>query len=434
MSVLSAIYRRARDVLKSALMQDTYKQIKPCDVLLCCHDNSRGETLQGVCYSKFLDSVGDDLAARGFKCSHFALPFSLITGDKAWGSPVAANRRLFLSKVMEYLVCDSSIANAIPFKRWLITFALSGQEKFYENFLSHCHPKCVIAIGVPRAMCRAARKLGITVAELLHGYGYSPLPWGWGLEPESNLPDFVLSLDDTSTRTFYALCEKGVKVLQIPNPWYRRFTNPQFEAQLPSEWRDRPSWLPYNKRIILISLSWGYDGDHGEYTELQGILPNGLLPEPLLGVIRETHDTYYWLIRAHPVQLRCDRYKHQHRWLDDFVKINPNTEWRQSSVHAMPWLLRYSDGHITMISMSAYDAAFMGVPSLLLCPTLAENGCHSTMFRDIMKCGYATPGKIDAPTIHDWVINCRRKEKPFMSNPSDSWNDALIKLLGRACA
>ncbi len=50
----------------SARFPDTYQSLGKCDVLLCCHDVNRGDTLDGLPYSKLIDSVSEDLMDKGW--------------------------------------------------------------------------------------------------------------------------------------------------------------------------------------------------------------------------------------------------------------------------------------------------------------------------------------------------------------------------------
>jgi len=86
--------------LCSLLVSDSYQNIEICDVLLCCHDVDRSDMLKGQAYSRLVDSLAEELIRDGWKCAQFALPPSILVGNKAWGRPVSANRRLFLGRIL----------------------------------------------------------------------------------------------------------------------------------------------------------------------------------------------------------------------------------------------------------------------------------------------------------------------------------------------
>ncbi|MDB9402169.1 hypothetical protein PN459_19640 [Microcystis aeruginosa CS-567/02-A1] len=416
----------------SAKSPDTYQSLGKCDVLLCCHDVNRGDTLDGLPYSKLIDSVSEDLMDKGWVCRQFAHPFSVLTGNKAWGNPASGNRRFLL------IVIYTKICKVFPFLSSInlsknTKLPLSNPDTFYHELFDITQPSCVITIGSPDAMCRAARCRSIPVVELLHGIGYTPVPWGWDQKPACNLPTGILSLDDVSTKTFSALHSQGIEVKQIPHPFFRRFLNEESREKLPPEWLQKPTWLPAGKTIILVSLQWGYDGDHGSYTEFAGILNNGLIPDQVIDAVEQTRDTVFWLFRLHPVQLRQNKYNHHRRFLDKLIQNHPNCEWRESSMLPLPLILSYCAGHVTMGSMTAYEAAFMAVKSLLLCPTLKPNGSNSCWFPDLRELGFAELGDFDTGMIVKWVTTVSRCSHPFgtRANTDTDWNSAVEWMLGR---
>ncbi|NLQ06208.1 hypothetical protein [Cylindrospermopsis raciborskii] len=270
----------------------------------------------------------------------------------------------------------------------------------------------MITIGSPPEMCRSAKSRGIPVFELLHGIGYDPVPWGWDQALACNLPTGILSLDNVSTKTFTSLHSKGVHVKQIPHPFFRRFLDPEARQKLPPQWQDYPAWLPTDKIIILVSLSCG------------------LVPDEVIDAVDQTHDSIFWLFRLHPVQLRQNQYNHHRQFLERLTKNHPNCEWRESSVLPLPLILSYCSGHLTMSSMTTYDAAFMGVKSLLLCPTLKDN----SMFSDLRSSGFAELGNFDVASIIKWVTTIKRCSHKFTTstNSDQDWDSAVQWMLGRA--
>ncbi len=431
--MLKNIYYRFslyKDLFIGALKPDTYRCMSNCDVLLCCHDVDRGDTINGKAYSKLIDSVFDDLKNKGWICNQFAYPPAFFVGNKAWGNPVSANRRFLLVRALSVMCKLVSMISLV--RNVQVINKEPKMDELYGELLDACKPSCIIAIGSPAALCRVAKIRKIPVYELLHGIGYSYVPWGWDQEAGINLPDGILSLDAISARTFLSLTSKHIKVIKIPHPFFRRFDNKDDYQRLPSEWQVRPVWIPKNMKIVIYSISWGYDGDHGNCTQIKDILSNGIIHEELLNVIEETKSEVFWLLRLHPVQLRSRKYNHQKQYLNHLLRNNPNCEWEKSSVLPLPLLLKYSDGHISMSSMTAYDAAFMGVKSLMLCPTLINDGINATMFADLRETGFVELCGFCFKSIKKWVLGVQRADKPFASDSSnDDWNDAVKCMLGR---
>jgi hypothetical protein len=355
-----------------------------------------------------------------------------LIGKKAWGSPASANRKFLeltiRQKIQKTLPLLSDLTSSKTKK-----LRATGLESFYRELLEITQPKCIITICSPASMCSVARSRGIPMIELLHGIGYPSVPWGWDKEPPCNLPTGVLSLDDVSTKTFSDLKNKGVEVKQIPHPFFRKFLNAEARKKLPQEWQKKPTWLPEDRSIILVSLQWGYDGDHGPHTQLAGILKNGLIPDEVINAVEQTQDSIFYLFRLHPVQLRSSRYNYHRQFFDKLVKRYPNCEWCESSVLPLPLLLSYCSGHITMCSMTSYDAAFMAVKSLLLCPTLQPNGSGSCYFRDLIASGFAELGTFDTGKIVQWVTTVTRSDQAFATstNSDADWDSAIEWMLGK---
>lgn len=400
--------KRTAEMLLSLRVPDSCRNLGPCDLLLCCRDVDCAETVEGRSYSKLIDSVADDLQERGWGCRRFALPFSELVDGKAWGCPVSANRRLFFGAIVEKLFFETfSLFQSLPGDK-AAARALSFQERVYRKILETAKPRGIVAIGAPRALCRAARKVKVPVVELLHGYGYAQVPWGWDREARDNLPNAIWALDRVSARTFSCLEDKGLRVTHIPDPWRSRFEDAAKRRRLPPEWARRPDWLPVERRMILYSLQWGYDGD---YRPFDHIVPNGILPDAVIRAVELTRDSVYWLFRMHPVQMRSWRYASHRRFMDRLCSRFSHCEWQRPSRHVLPALLPHCDGHMSMTSTTTYDAALAGVPSLLLCPTIERGGINEGLFEDLRSSGLAEFAREDEVFIAKWVQGCRRREK-----------------------
>lgn len=418
--------KRTWEILLSLRRTDTFNSLKKCDVLFICHDLDRGETWEGKAYSKLLDSLDSEFKYKGLKTQHLSHPYSRITGESSWSNPALCNRIFFWAAIKRRL------------KKFLIYIRLNKlnydyQQEVYITILKKITPKCIITIGSPPYLCRAANALNINICEILHGIGYTPIPWGWDLTPAENLPNIIWSLDEVSTNTFKPLSSKGIVTRQIPHPFYKLFNNAQhnFKDKLPNEWLELPKIYPSGSKKILISLQWGYDGDHIKNSHFDGILPNGLFPAEILKLIEILGKDYFWCFRLHPEQLRSSRYKYQKKILKNITEQYKNCEWELSSTLPLPLLLSHCSGHITMSSMSTYDAAFMSVKTLLLCPTLSKGRKNQNMFEDLLISGYASKCLINQTSILEWVQQVMPSDAPFSTKSAESWDDCMGELFDK---
>lgn len=404
--------------------KDSLRLLNKCDVLLFCHDVDRGVDLDGKAYSPLLDSVREDLESRGFICQTVAHPWSVLVGNAGYGNPIAINRSYFCSLIKYKIYRIFKNKNASVSNRFL--------AQFYERIFELSKPRLIISIGTCDIMCSVARAHNIFHVELLHGIGYPFLPWGWGEKDVMSLPQGILSLDDVSEKSFSPLRDKKIDIKIIPHPFIKRFVGDKKKLH--------PCWVVdegcskvANVKQIIFSFSWGYAGDHGEYEQFAGILMNGLFPDVLAEVVNNTQDSVFWRFRFHPVQLKQMKYRYLMDFMDNFVAHNPNSEWRASSKMPYPALAALCDGNISMNSMSCYDAAYMGVPSLLLCPTVQPDGVFCDYFDDLVAQGYVVKKLASFNVIRDWV-ECVQKKHPLLGNLLNEfqWEEAVEWMLARS--
>ncbi len=377
--------------LKTVNFKDTSKNLKKCDVLLFCHDADRGVTLNNKAYSPLIDSVQNKLKIEGYSCQTIAHPFSKLIGNLAYGDTVAINRSYLKALVLDKILKNNNLV------------------KYYEDLFKAANPKIIISIGCNDEFCLAARNLNIYHFELLHGIGYTPMPWDWDKKEKENLPQGILSLDAVSTNTFNELKLKGLDVYQINHPFLSRF-NLKNNIELPEEWILKDIDQKYTK-TILVALQWGYAPSIDELDIHKGILNNGLFFEEIESIIKETKDSIFWRFKFHPVQYRQQKkYKKLFNIVDNFIKEFKNCEWKESTFLPLPSILGTCDGHITMSSMSSYEAAYLGVRTLALCPTLQKGGIYENMFEDLVKKGYLVKEKPNKVKICNWINALTRLE------------------------
>lgn len=405
-------------VISSLAISDDSKELDLCNVLLFCHDVDRPIDLNGQAYSPLLDSVREDFELRGLSCRSVAHRGSLLTGKKAYGEPVSLNRAHIWCRLKKKAIN-------------LLGMTARFENEPFASVLERTGAQLVVTIGSPTELASAARSKGVFHVELLHGIGYTFLPWGWNELSSRQLPQGILSLDQVSTESCAPLVAKGIEIHTIPHPFLKSFVSDKSESQ-PADWEFQINSENGYLKHILVSLNWAYSGDHGPHIQFANIIDNGLFFDEIGDLVKEDSNIF-WHFRLHPVQLRNPRYENLLKFMDDFVSLHSNSEWKEASGVPFPSVARHCDGNIGMSSMSCYDAAAMGVPSLMLCPTVQKGGIHQDRFSDLENEGYVTKIQVDKERIRNWVHQTH-KMKSRLSNLDDdgAWEDAVEWMLRKS--
>jgi hypothetical protein len=393
-------------------------RLEPCDVLLFCHDADRPLDLNGKAYSPLIDSVREDFESRGLSCRTFAHFGSSLTGKKGIGDPIPLNSVYIMQRIMKKI---SSLLN------------ISGPSKYdpFKRIFEKTRAKLIITIGFPAELAEASKSAGLFHVELLHGVGYAFLPWGWDELPSKHLPQTILSLDKVSTNSFSPLLKKEIDVLTIPHPFLKKFTSDKINYD-ETDWRVKIDNSKKYSKHILVTLVWSYAGDHGLNYQFSNILDNGLFYKEIEELVEEERDVF-WHFRFHPVQLRNKRYKKLWDFMNNFVLSHPNSEWKEASRVPLSAIAIHCDGNIGMSSMSCYDAATTGVPSIMLCPTVQTGGVHENWFVDLENEGYVTKSSVNKEILRGWVKQTH-KISPRLSNLGDeiAWENAVEFILKKS--
>ncbi len=387
-------------------IRDSSKSITKSEVLIFMHDNDYGLKLEERAYSPLMDSLRENIEERGYKCQTINLPFSKTQGIDAWSNPFLINKIYLIALIKDILI------------RRIVRAGANYRKELYEYIIRKSETTCIIAIGADHHLCSASKSSEVPCIELLHGIGYDPIPYNWDKLKKEFLPDCILSLDKKSTTTLTPLQQEGIKIIQIPHPFLKKFRRKNQEKS-PNTWKD--------KAIILISLQWGYDNQ-----PFAGIIKNNIILDELTNaIILSKKKNIIWAFRLHPVQLRSKKYKHHVDFIQNFCEQHSNTQWQWSTEMPLPAVLQQCAGHITMSSMSSYEAAYMGIKTLALCPTLRTGSYYQNMFSDLEEAGYLTKAQADTQSIIDWV-EAVQPTQPFLDNLADeeAWEEAVEWMLG----
>lgn len=293
-------YWRIHAVLRGLLVRDTWRRIGHIDVLILCHDVDRALTIDGKAYSQLLDPVREELIEAGHAVGVVAHRFSVLTGDKAHGSPHSCNRANLVS------TGANRLSRVLPWMR--ITDGVSERAiRFWEKVLRLTEAKAVLLIGAPPELCVAASRLGVPVVELMHGFRFGTLPLGYGERKAESLPSHLLALDDFTLDTLKQLRDRNVEMSMVEHPSSRLFEARKVKDSANKEFSKLASSFKNKPIVVLVALQWAYCSDE----EFGGQFANGLFPETLIDCIKNTQDEVFWILRLHPVQVRMTRYERQ---------------------------------------------------------------------------------------------------------------------------
>lgn len=384
--------------LKPHYFYSEISKIDQCDVLLFCHDVDRGLILNGLAYSPLIDSIYEEFISKNIKCQAVSLPWSKLGLKNTANKSLLFNRNYFIERI------KNKIFNLKDLSAYNFIFQKS-QARF------------AIGIGLSSDLCLAAKRNNVTTVEILHGIGYTFIPWGWDKLNANELPSKLLVLDDISKETFKPLECRGLSVIKVPHPFYRKINDPNYIT--PSEWAYNEN---HGNKNILITLQWGYNG---EESELIGILNNGMFYEELEMLIKKRSD-FFWHFRLHPAQMKSAMSNCAISFMRNFSSRYKNVIWEKTSVVPLASVAAVCDAHITMNSMSCYDVAMLGLPSLVLCPVTRDDGIYKDYFADLVTEGYVIKERVNINFIENWLDNIiKMKPRSLGICDDDVWNKLI---------
>lgn len=315
-----------------------------------------------------MDRVVDPLAVwfreQDFLVTTMAYPGAKYVGRRTFGRVVGLNNtRFVLAKVVGKLKRQSTrVLQVLKGTATPDTSPITqpASTTFYRDLLATYSPKLVIALNAPPGLCAAGREKGIPVLELLHARGYLAPYFGWLQRDRGFLPDGVISTDDLSTKGFESL----LPTLQIPNyrvTWNRVEASYRSAHELRVISRFDDQIRASGRKVLAYTVPYGLS------PELFGHHADNWIPPELLE-LAERSDDYLLLVRIHPVLLHAPqrRFRKARRALIRGLRTRRNCEWQMSSTLPIYEVFSRSHVHLTFNSFAVYEAADLGLPSLVL--------------------------------------------------------------------
>lgn len=412
---LSIVAKIVRDVFRIDQLN-----LPKADVLTVAHDNDRSFFYDSKWYSPLMDTIEDDLHARGVSCVSVARVISRIKGDLAYAdvhSPEGAFARALVSKRLQGVLRPGRYAYSV------------AEERVWQQILDQTGAKKVLAIQPSRELCVACRRSGVWVADVQHGVISETHPWYGvkfrGSDPVEWLPNAFLCWDAGSAEVIDVWADgENVKTIITGNRWLVRFVRNLPEDRLVSALTDASSRFHFKadpRPTILVSFSWG---------EIN--IPNGFMVDEVVDAIHATSSDYRWLVRLHPNQLNGFATQEGRRFGDFFKnRLEGHVEWELPTRSPLPLVLQHVDLHIAWNSSVVIEAAQMGIRSALLDPRLRDPnqlGDSYSYYRNVGMIDF-----VDAKTTQKWLsTNIKTKISPDSFDEIDKiyiqlLDDVLVK-------
>ncbi|MCG3189243.1 MAG: hypothetical protein LKCHEGNO_01534 [Burkholderiaceae bacterium] len=391
------------------------------DVLTVANDNSRSLLHDGKYYSPLVDTLQDDLRARGLRCISVARIISSLKGKLSYGTVVSPEGGFARALVQKRLA--ALFARRYPYSRM--------EEAEWGRILDGTQARKIIAIQPSRELCTAARRRGLWVADLQHGVIADMHPWYGAAfranEPLEQLPHAFLCWDEGSARVIARWAHKrGLQTPVIGNRWLARFVRPSPEDRLVHELQRRYAPAAGSQRAmmptVLVSLSWGEDN-----------ISNGFIAEGLLRAMHKMAGSMRWEIRLHPNQVLGFAKEEGRRFRKFYERELVNiAAWHFATTAPLPIVLQSVDLHISWTSSVCIDAAQMGIRSALLNPRLRQIESMREYFGHYQRCGLVDLVADSEDAVLSWIAgNLRSKRAPAELDACDAEYRALLEFLSK---
>lgn len=407
--ILSQLFRRA-----------DWKDLEKADILAVRHDDDCGQLIDGKYYSPMIDSLLDEV--REAAVLTVASPYSYRVGAASYAGALSFNgafaRELFVKRLRRMLGLKSGEADIDT----------------WRGIVRAVRPKYVIGVQPPPALCRACHEQGIFVFDMQHGYiGPKHPAYGEAFQigrDRQEMVDGILCWDEGSAASIRGwTSRKQIELRVIGNPWINKFVMRREQDKVIRFFEDRRRTdRPDGTRPrILVSLQWGLDDP--ALAPDRELFDNEFMPIALETAIRNTRESYDWILRPHPVQyLNVEVF----RRLKQHVKERFGSAVRISENDPLPFVLSGVDLHITYNSSVVIEAEYFGVRSALLDPQI-DGGLWAGYYAGQIGRGAARLLPCEASAVQAWIRASRTETDSVLRAPSvlPAYTDFLAELDGR---
>lgn len=397
----------------SASAPDTPARLPEADCVLISSDSNRSEvTVHGLKFDRHLDLLGMKATEAGLRVLSIGRPGSRHSGGDTFGGIVRVNRGYLLALIMDALSIFPQDSHRF-------------RKKFWIRVWSQIRPKAVFVIGARTDYVQAANFLGIRIIEVLHSRGYRSTEGIF--QPRQLLPQEMISFDAISSEFFTGLGRKAPKVWDTLDHWERAASGTDdFSQKVRSLFPQFVLPDGDKKKVILVSLEWGFAGE----IETRSNYVLGVVPPSLDRAIQMSADSTYWLMRMHPTQWSTPSrfYRRQVREVVGRYESIENVSVLAASSLPLPSLMEASSGHVTVSSTATYQAAALGLSTLILeDPSRIEQLGANFYLAPAIHDGTAETCDGSTESILEWVSKAERVQRE-RANWGKGFEDILASL------
>lgn len=366
-------------------------------------DENKMQKNHGKYFDKFLDPIGIVCDQNSINWIHVSRPLAKIYGKKSFSNAYEINKEYLLAYFLDSVLKYDAEIDELKYN------SKSFRVQLFNRLLIKIKPKAILSINYLPELALAAKNLNIPLIEVLHGKGYTTKPTDWLTHGKNNLifPSHVASFDSVSSDLIRRELPK-INVIDVEDIPFNFYKEQSLSENLVI--------FKKNRLRVLVTLQWGFDG---EVKSLNGILNDGLLPNGLIGAIKELGDKFDWRIRLHPVQMHesLKLYSKQKRYLKSVFRGMDNVSLELTPEKNIYESLGNVDFHITTGSMTVFEAAQMNVVSLVL------NKSLDGAFDEISKSNWLYFAEDSSKEIVNWLLEQPKKpDRSYLSKVENQIN------------
>ena len=353
--------RRRWAQAQSLFTRDSISALGACDVLFFAHDANRSSWWANQPFSPLTSNIRIALERAGLSSNEVAFFGSQQTLAYPTTTVFLMNRSFFQAYAKSLI---HSLSHRL---RKAGEISATPLEKLFASIIEKSEAKLIITIGLPKPLALAAHRTNVHLIEILHGFGYDPLPWDYATRRAKELPHEFWVADSLSLQTFKRLGKKGpknklVQPLQLEEPISLEDKNRPDSAEQSLELtrNTRSTQSDRAANVVVVLSRGGYFG-----TDIDGIVEDWHLLENLLV---KSSRSVNWFLRLHPLQVTDGVFSPAYRRVKKLSKQYENCSWQWATESPPSLVYPRMDCLLTWGSEAVFDGHFSGLSSGVVVP------------------------------------------------------------------